>query len=158
MVKGGKDNRSFRNIRRPKKKFAGNRHTVLDNGVKDVPAMEAEGTVNIFKRSMEKKGLRYVNFYGDGDSKSFSSVENIYSGIKVTKYECIGHVQKRMGNRLRKMRKTVKGLGGIGRLNDKMRDKLQNFYGISWPTNRIRPYMSHCEIAEYYVTPFFVSK
>ena len=28
MVKGGKDNRSFRKIRRCKKKFAGNRYTV----------------------------------------------------------------------------------------------------------------------------------
>ena len=101
------------------------------NCMGSAPAMEAEGTVNIFKRSMEKKGLRYVNFYGDSDSISFSSVENIYSGIKVTKYECIGHVQKRMGNRLRKMRKTVKGLGGTGRLNDKMIDKLQNYYGLS---------------------------
>ena len=42
--------------------------------------------MNIFKRSMEKKGLRYVDFYGDGDSRSSSSVEKIYSGIKVTKY------------------------------------------------------------------------
>ena len=36
MVKGGKDNRSFRNIRRSKKKITGNRHTVLDRVVKNV--------------------------------------------------------------------------------------------------------------------------
>ena len=123
----------------------------------------------IFKRRMEKKGLRYVNFYGDGDPKSLSSVENIYSGIKVTKYECIGHVQKRMGNRLRKMRKTVKGLGGTGRLNDKMIDKFQNYYGISIRRNtgnsvekmkkaiwggffhvcssEKRPYHDHCDVS-----------
>ena len=33
------------------------------------------------------------------------------------------------------MRKTVKGLGGTGRLNDKMIDKLQNYYGISIQRN-----------------------
>ena len=37
----------------------------------------------------------------------------------------------RSRNRLRKIRKTVKELGGTGRLNNKMIDKLQNFYGIS---------------------------
>ena len=42
-------------------------------------AMEAEGTVNIFKRSIHIRGLRYVNFYDDGDSKSCSRIKNIIS-------------------------------------------------------------------------------
>ena len=41
----------------------------------------------------------------------------IYPGREVIKDECIGRVQKRIGNRLRKRRKT-KGLGRPGRLND----------------------------------------
>ena len=32
--------------------------------------------------------------------------------IKVQKLECVGHVQKRVGNRLRKLKEHVKGLGG----------------------------------------------
>ena len=80
---------------------------------------------------MKKNNLRYVNFYGDGDSKRFTAVKHIYPGFICEKYECIGHVQKRMGCRLRKRRKNVKGLGGAGKLTDKMIDKLQNYYGIS---------------------------
>ena len=78
-----------------------------------------------------ERNTRYINFCGDGDTKSFAPIENIYPSIKVTKFECIGHVQKRMGKRLRTLRKTVKVLGGTGRLNDAMVDKIQNYYGIA---------------------------
>ena len=94
-------------------------------------AMEIVGTKRIFRRSVEKHGLRYVKFLGDGDSKSFPAVEDIYEGIKVEKLECIGHVQKRVGNRLRNLKKNVKGLGGRGRLTDNIIDKLQNYYGMA---------------------------
>ena len=93
--------------------------------------MEVEGTVAIYNRSISKNGLRYVDFYGDGDTKSFKNIENTYPGMQVRKLECIGHIQKRVGNRLRKQKKSVKGLGGKGGLNDAMIDKLQNYYGIS---------------------------
>ncbi len=33
----------------------------------------------------------------DGDSKAFSSVEDIYGEIKVEKLDCVGHVQKVIG-------------------------------------------------------------
>ena len=62
------------------------------------PNMEPTGTLKIFERSIEKNKLRYTDFYGDGDSKSHQIIENVYSGIKVQKLECIGHVQKRVGN------------------------------------------------------------
>ena len=75
--------------------------------------------------------MRYMNFYGDGDTKSFYAIENIYPERKVRKYECVSHVQKRMGKRLRQLRKTVKGLGGSKRLTDAMIDKIQNYYGIA---------------------------
>ena len=69
------------------------------------PNMEKAGSVSIFQRSIEKNGLRYTTFYGDGDSKSFNAVENIYGDdYPVIKQECIGHYQKRLGNRLRKLR------------------------------------------------------
>ena len=75
--------------------------------------------------------MRYMNFYGDGDTKSFYAIENIYPERTVRKYGCVGHVQKRMGKRLRQLRKTVKGLGGSKRLTDAMIDKIQNYYGIA---------------------------
>jgi len=34
-----------------------------------------------------------MEYYGDGDSKSFTSVENVYAPDIVKKQECIGHVR-----------------------------------------------------------------
>jgi len=53
--------------------------------------MEVVGTKRIFQRSIEKHGLRYAKFLGDGDSKSFPAVVDTYDGLKVKKLECIGH-------------------------------------------------------------------
>ena len=69
------------------------------------PSMEPAGAKRIFERAIEKRGVRYMSFSGDGDSKAYKEVENVYGEEKVTKYECIGHYQKRVGNRLRKLKK-----------------------------------------------------
>ena len=82
-------------------------------------------------RSINKNKMRHINVYDDGETERFASIENIYPGIKVTKFECIGYVQKRMGKRLRTLRETVNGFGCIGRLNGAMVDKIQNYYGIA---------------------------
>ena len=104
-----------------------------------------------FSRSELNYGQRYTGFIGDDDSKAFTEVENIYPGTKVTKYHCVGHYQKRVGNRLRKLNNRVKGLGGKGkktkdevidgkivkakvlkgRLADSVIDTLQNYFGIT---------------------------
>lgn len=51
------------------------------------PAMEPEGVDRILKRSVELHNLRYTEYYGDGESKSFSKVKVVYlaSGITVEK-------------------------------------------------------------------------
>ena len=74
------------------------------------------------------------------------------------KYECIRYYQKRVGNRLRNLRKKTKGLGGKNkkskvvdvvssqktpkqvmkaksRLTDSLIDKLQNYFGIALRSN-----------------------
>jgi hypothetical protein len=51
------------------------------------------------------------------------------------KKECVGHVQKRVGTALRKLKKENKGLGGKGKLTDSFIDKLQNYYGIAIRSN-----------------------
>ncbi|GFW05623.1 uncharacterized protein TNCV_4003251 [Trichonephila clavipes] len=56
--------------------------------------MEAVGATRIFQRSIVKRGLKYAHYYGDRDSKGFISVKDTYGKDSVTKYECIGHVQK----------------------------------------------------------------
>ena len=97
------------------------------------PAMEPEGTERIFQRSVELHNLRYTEFYGDGDSKSYNRVKGVYGddGIEVEKKEYIGHVQKRVGTALRKFKRDNPGLGGKGKLTDSQIDKLQNYYGIA---------------------------
>ena len=97
--------------------------------------MEPEGCVRIFNRSTKVNKLRYTDYYGDGDSKSHIQVENIYPGLKVKKKECIGHVQKRVGNRVRKLKLQIKGLGGKGKLTNAMVERLQNYYGIAIRSN-----------------------
>lgn len=52
-------------------------------------------------------------------------MKDMYGKDSVQKLECIGHVQKRVGCRLRKLKKTVRGLGGKRRLTDAFIDRLQ---------------------------------
>ena len=90
------------------------------------PNMESEGAKRIFQRSIETQKLRYTKYFGDGDSKSHSTVKDIYPGVTVRKFECVGHVQKRVGKRLQNLRKKVKNLGGKDKLTLHTIDKLQN--------------------------------
>ena len=111
------------------------KHICRINHKGSAPAMEITGAKRIFERSIEINQLRYTEYFGDGDSKSFPSIENTYAPDIVTKQECIGHVQKRVGTRLRELKKNVKGLGGKGKLTDAVIDKLQNYYGIAIRSN-----------------------
>ena len=45
--------------------------------------MEPVGTKRIWERSLQKNILRYTSFYGDADSKSFSTIKNTYPRIAV---------------------------------------------------------------------------
>ncbi|GFY29068.1 uncharacterized protein TNCV_4721961 [Trichonephila clavipes] len=58
--------------------------------------MEVVGAYRIFERS-NVRNVQYNEYYGDGDSKGYESVKNFYGINTVTKLECIGHVQKRVG-------------------------------------------------------------
>ncbi|CAB4028443.1 Hypothetical predicted protein, partial [Paramuricea clavata] len=79
---------------------------------------------------------------GDGDSATYSTIVDSkpYGDECVPKkLECIGHVQKRVGSRLRRLKNTYKGtklsdgkgLAGKGRLTDGKIDVLQNYYGLA---------------------------
>lgn len=111
-------------------------------------AMEPAGALKIFRRSQELHGLRYVNFLGDGDSKTYSCLKNseppVYEGVRIEKLECCGHVQKRMGRQLlnkvnelknktfNKNGKSVKGIGGKGGgLTKKAILKIQAHFGAA---------------------------
>ena len=75
--------------------------------------MESDGIVEIYERSIEKHGLRYLPFIGDGDSSSFSTVEKLmpYGPMCIIeKAECVNHITKRMGTGLRTLLRDYKGI------------------------------------------------
>ena len=119
--------------------WEGHQHQCHSNFQGSSGAMDAAGCVAIFERSVEQYGLRYTEFLGDGDSKAFNLVteKDVYEDVKVTKLECVGHVQKRMGSRLRALKKRSgkthlddgKPIGGRGRLTDNVIDSMQVYYG-----------------------------
>lgn len=108
-----------------------------------VPAMEVEGAKRVFSRSEPTRQVRYKYYLGDGDLKGFQTVASSKpygDGFQIEKLDCVGHVQKRMGGRLRRLRKEIKGnvlsdglkIGGKnGRLTDVVIDSLQNYYGLA---------------------------
>ena len=93
-------------------RYAG-RHQCKTNYQGSAPSMETEGIKRIFGRSKETRKLQYTEYFGDGDSKAYNEVENAYENIHVEKKECIGHVQKRVGTALWKLKKETKGYAGV---------------------------------------------
>ncbi|GFU17560.1 uncharacterized protein TNCV_2946771 [Trichonephila clavipes] len=103
-------------------------------------AMEIQGASKIFQRSLSLHNARYITYLGDGDCKAFDAVKkkNIYGNeYPIEKLECIGHVMKRMGTRLRRLKAQLKGqilsdgkcLSGKNRLTEHEIDNLQSYYG-----------------------------
>lgn len=107
--------------------------------------MEVAATIEMFSRSINKHGLRYVKYIGDGDSRAYKAVceTKPYGATNIVKLECVGHIQKRMESRLRQLCKNYKGkklsdgkcLSGKDRLTDKQIDSLQYYYGQAIRSN-----------------------
>ncbi|GFY18833.1 uncharacterized protein TNCV_3875211 [Trichonephila clavipes] len=104
--------------------------------------MEVAGALSIFQRSQSLYNVRYTKCLGDGDFKAFTSiVENKVYGdhCSVEKLECIGHVMKRMGTCLRRLKTKMRGqklsdgkpLCGRNRLTEAEIDHLQANYGLA---------------------------
>ncbi|GFV33014.1 uncharacterized protein TNCV_2023821 [Trichonephila clavipes] len=68
------------------------REHVCSNYKESSGNMEAVGAFRIFERSLIKRDLQYTEYYGDGDSKGFLQVKDIYGENSVTKLECMGHI------------------------------------------------------------------
>lgn len=103
-------------------------------------SMEVDGIMKIFHRSVEKYDVKYTNYIGDGDTKSHAKVSSSMPygpNIEIKKIECTGHVQKRFGNRARKLKASLAGkklsdgktIGGRGRLTNALIDEMQSYYG-----------------------------
>ena len=74
----------------------------------------------------------------------------LFTSIEIIKLECVGHYQKRVGTRLRNLKKKEKGLGGRCRLTDTTVDQLQNYEGVA-------SYSSKCWEPAKYEINFLVS-
>ncbi|XP_076470600.1 uncharacterized protein LOC143300657 [Babylonia areolata] len=98
-------------------------------------AMEMEGAVRIFQRSVELHGFRYTEMLGDGDAKTYKCLTEAdpYDGYPIEKIDCVNHVVKRMGTALRnlvqKRKAQIQSIGGRGKLTDVRIKQLTNYYG-----------------------------
>ena len=85
----------------------------------------------MFLRSIEKYKLWYAVYVGDGDSSSFGEVKESLQdkygdNCPMTKEDCQGHIQNRMGTNLRSYKNKAKGkaisncgtVGGKGQFNN----------------------------------------
>ncbi|GFW67595.1 uncharacterized protein TNCV_3392661 [Trichonephila clavipes] len=107
--------------------------------------MEVSGAIEIFQHSESLHGLRYSKFFGDGDSRVYKAVNEMqpYGDTGIEKLECVGHVEKWMGTRLRALKLKIKGkkssdektLGSRSRLTEVEINKLQRYYGLAIRNN-----------------------
>ena len=114
-------------------------HSSSANYKGPAPNMKVTGAKGIFSRSVDNRKLRYVEVYLDGDSKTYPAIkEDTYvngndSGIEVQKKKMCRSCPEKVGTRLRRLKKEVKGLKG--KLTEKVIDSLQNLYGIAIRSN-----------------------
>ena len=71
--------------------------------------MESVGLIRCFERLTKLNNLRNKTYIGDGDSSSYASVMKAdpYPGLLIQKGECIGHIQKRVGSRLGRLKTSI---------------------------------------------------
>ena len=108
-------------------------------------SMEVQGALAEWSGSETSRGLRYTTFIGDGDCKAHEAIQQAkpYGPVPVVKEECVGHIQKRVGTRLRALKKKLgtkqlsdgKRIGGPGRLPDRVIDMLQTYFGMAVRSN-----------------------
>ena len=98
--------------------------------------MESTGALAIWKWSVSKNMLRYTQMISDGDSKTFQLLSDQLPMVRpnlVSKHECVGHVQKRMGTALREKAKekfvNERGEHVRMRITDKTIILLTHYYG-----------------------------
>ena len=136
--KKGAEYRSWKNLHAP---YCTKNHTGSSG------KMEVDGMVRIFSRSKAEREVMYAKYIGDGDCKTFTAISDSdpYGPlVKVEKIECVGHIQKRMGTQLRKLKAKMgktklsdgKGLGGRGRLTDAAINMLTSFFGKAIIANK----------------------
>ena len=70
-------------------------------------SMKPSGIVRIFEKSVDNLQVLFTTYIDDGDSKAYHVMTAAPYGPDkpIIKGECVGHIQKRVGGRLRKFKK-----------------------------------------------------
>ncbi|GFT38550.1 uncharacterized protein TNCV_2748271 [Trichonephila clavipes] len=98
--------------------------------------MEVDGMKEVFQRSVPQQNAKYIKYIRDGVTKTFPELQRTVP-YSIEKVECVGHIQKHMGARLRKL-KTInrgkklsdgKSISGKNCLTDKLIDTITTYYG-----------------------------
>ncbi|GFX35861.1 uncharacterized protein TNCV_746541 [Trichonephila clavipes] len=107
----------------------------VKNHIGSSSEMEVDGMKEIFQRSMPQRNAKYIKYIGDGNTKTFPELQwtALYS---IEKVECVGHIQKRMAARLRKLKTMSRGkklsddksISGKNHLTDKFIDTITTYY------------------------------
>ena len=125
--------------------------------------MEKDVAVEMFTNSIDRRKLKYIEYVGDGDTNSFGAVvqavsEKYGDNYKTEKQDCIGHIQKRMGNALRNYKSDCRGtplsdgktVGWARRSTDMRVDQIQTYYGYAIRNNKGIDNISHAIWAIYF--------
>ena len=146
-------------------------HDCQANHDKSSGAMEAAGAVAIFNRSIKRNKLIYHEYPGDGDTSSFEEVldSKPYESydIEPSNLECVGHIQKRLGTRLRNKVKEYntankkkkngilrdrRTLSGKRKLTEKVINSMQNYYGLAIRNNKNQLFNMKKVLGQCYIT------
>ena len=79
------------------------------------PAMEAAAVLDIWKRQLH---LRFTEVISDGDSKTIAILQESRpygENVVISKYQCVGHVQKRVGKHLHEAKRKIAALNKVAR-------------------------------------------
>ncbi|GFV40936.1 uncharacterized protein TNCV_2665271 [Trichonephila clavipes] len=108
----------------------------VKNHIGSSSKMEVDGMKKIFQISVPQRNAKYIKYISDGDTKTFPELQRT-APYSIEKVECVGHIQKRMGARLRKLKTMNRGkklsdgksISGKNRLTDKFIDTITTYYG-----------------------------
>ncbi|GFT38416.1 uncharacterized protein TNCV_1178511 [Trichonephila clavipes] len=108
----------------------------VKNHIGSSSKMEVDGMKEIFQRSVPQRNAKYIKYIGDGDTKTFPELQRT-APYSIKNVECVGHIQKRMGAKLRKLKTMNRGkklsdgksISGKNRLTDKFIDTITTYYG-----------------------------
>lgn len=117
--------------------YASHEEVCTNNRKENVQQMKIDSLGEMFKRSLESHEVKYVSYIGDDDHEEHNAIVelNPYGNDEpVTRKECIGHLCKIMGTRLRNVMKENGSIDGgkeVGKLTDDVIKELTTSYELA---------------------------